>query len=318
MTTQGSTIEPILRRRERRAQHSLRAESTVRVSDPFSALIRAAHSRDQDGFLKDFDHARDSCTVLQMHNAYLRFTRDRTKNDQGMVECCDILRAVWRRDSFNPDDTKEKWRMMIRNLTEINGQPYTSMAQRATQNQQNARQTDVAPGGVAPLPSAPTSQETGELEPAPINRHRDQQRENALRRNLQRVYTLLDQQLRSLFAGETGLEIAPEEVKSGKRNRWAFGEEDEEPVPAKRAKTDESRDEAGPSTNHSEELSEDERCIICLEARRTHAFLHFGLANQDLSSHFVACESCANTCRWADQGCPCCRRPVVNVIRILK
>ena len=178
--------------------------------------------------------------------------------------------------------------------------------------------SDVSPGGVAPLPSAPTSQETGELEPAPINRHRDQQRENALRRNLQRVYTQLDQQLRSLFAGETGLQIAPEEVKSGKRNRWAFGEEDDETVPAKRAKTDESRDEAGPSTNHSEELSEDERCIICLEARRTHAFLHFGLANQDLSSHFVACESCANTCRWADQGCPCCRRPVVNVIRILK
>ena len=55
-----------------------------------------------------------------------------------------------------------------------------------------------------------------------------------------------------------------------------------------------------------------------MEKRKTHAFLHFGLSSNDMTSHFVACEDCAKTCRWADQGCPMCRQPCINIVRILK
>lgn len=54
-----------------------------------------------------------------------------------------------------------------------------------------------------------------------------------------------------------------------------------------------------------------------MENRRTHAFLHVGLSGNDVTAHFVACQTCANSCYWAEKGCPCCRTPVVNVIRIV-
>lgn len=60
-----------------------------------------------------------------------------------------------------------------------------------------------------------------------------------------------------------------------------------------------------------------ENCLICFDAPRTHAFLHFGLSETDSSMHYVACARCADKCKWATKGCPICRQPVVSVIKIV-
>lgn len=156
-----------------------------------------------------------------------------------------------------------------------------------------------------------------EYEPAPINRLREEKRESIIRSNLHAFFTSMDSQLKALYPPNKF--TWPDQKPTGLANRWKFHDSASEEPPAKKQKSD--RDESSSSVlppPPSPELAEGDLCVICMEKARTHAFLHYGLADQDVTSHFVACQDCANSCRWADQGCPCCRKPCINVIRVLK
>jgi len=65
----------------------------------------------------------------------------------------------------------------------------------------------------------------------------------------------------------------------------------------------------------NEAIKMNELCCICMEVKKTHGFLHADLLDTS-SVHFVACETCANSCRWAETGCPVCRREVIAIIKI--
>ena len=60
----------------------------------------------------------------------------------------------------------------------------------------------------------------------------------------------------------------------------------------------------------------EDKCVICRENPITHGFLHHGLAHEETSAHFISCGKCANQWMWATKGCPKCRKPVVNVIKL--
>ena len=154
--------------------------------------------------------------------------------------------------------------------------------------------------------STSSSENPREYEPRPLNHNSENQREKQSRKRLYSFYSNFDEEFKKLFHG-TEMKFPEEPSHSSATNRWEFNptEETSEP-PAKRKKLDEP------------ELSTEERCVICLEKPRTHAFLHFGMSNQEVTSHFVACKDCANNCKWANKGCPSCRLPVMNIIKIIK
>ena len=159
----------------------------------------------------------------------------------------------------------------------------------------------------APTPVTP-AQPPREYQPAAINHLRNERREATKRKNLATFFTSFDQNIKKLYNEKNFDWPADTPTASAElAERWKF----EDAPPAKKQKTD-------PDPPKAEDLDVDDTCVICMERPRTHAFLHYGLAKQDVSSHFIACQECANTCRWADQGCPCCRAPVINIIRVLK
>jgi hypothetical protein len=143
-----------------------------------------------------------------------------------------------------------------------------------------------------------------------MNEVRQTTRESLLRKEYRKMFTLVDNQIKRLYPANR---FNFQEDKNSESPRWEYpakSPSSDEPS-AKRIKIEEE-----PTT--TEEIPTSKLCVICFEKERTHAFLHFGLSKQDVTSHFVACESCANSCRWADNGCPVCRSPCINVIKIIQ
>lgn len=291
---------------------SLRAESNVKVNAAMGTLIRAAQLRPEH---KDFNHETMTISMLDMHNSYLHYLKQLypgTTPPGTILEIRDeTLKAVWQTDRFDPSDKKWKWRIFVKSLIEIDGQPYRS-AQRpvgATRRspiigQNIQEQSPALNARHDPAQNNPAR----EYEPAPLNGQRLQQREQILRQRLKDLYTEVDNHIGSkiLNQNKSDRPQTPDALSSRKRNTFSF-DGSENPTENKRIKLEED-----------EEIPESDRCIICMEKRKTHAFLHFGLSSNDMTSHFVACEDCAKTCRWADQGCPMCRQPCINIVRILK
>jgi len=262
-----------------------------------------------------------------MHNSYLNYVKHilprkmpnhliEAGSATGKFRCCPVLSKIWNSEIFDPADLKDKWRIIVKSLTQIDGIPYTPREIRPRPTNQLQATQPVPPGHRIVV---------REYEPAPINRQREEKRESVIRRNLHNFFTKMDDELKTLY--EPNKFDWPVQKSTGITNRWTFTDSSDEP-PAKKQKSDivsEPDSISSPSISSSsssvpnkKELSDSDTCVICMERARTHAFLHYGLAGQDVTSHFVACRECANSCRWADQGCPCCRTPVINVIRVLK
>jgi hypothetical protein len=307
-----------------RPRNPLRAESVVKVTEPYAELIRASAIKEQ---YKTFDSSRDTLTVLDAHNSYTNYVKyilpiavpdyiiPATENATEKYKCGPILSKIWECDHFFPKDLKMKWKVIVRNMTAINGQNYRRNAQ--------SRLNPVQPSAA----SQSTPEEAPrEYQPAAINHVRNEKRESSIRRNLFMFFSNVDKEIKKQYDEKNfDWPVVPTELAA----RWKYEDpvnkpeesseakkrsrEEIENHPAKKMKTSDS-----PGTSTDEELSIDDACVICMEKPRTHAFLHYGLSSQDVSSHFVACEKCANSCRWADQGCPCCRAPVINIIRVLK
>jgi len=237
------------------------------------------------------------------------------------------LRKIWECDHFFPKDLKMKWKVIVRNMTAINGLNYRRNAQSRLNAVQPGTTSQSSTTSLPSTASQSTPEEAPrEYQPAAINHVRNEKRESSMRRNLFMFFSNVDKEIKKQYDEKkfdwpaVPTEIAPRwkyedpvnkpRESSGAQKRPS--DEIENPT-AKKMKTSDS-----PGTSTDEELSVDDACVICMEKPRTHAFLHYGLSSQDVSSHFVACEECANSCRWADQGCPCCRAPVINIIRVLK
>lgn len=158
--------------------------------------------------------------------------------------------------------------------------------------------TSATTGPSASPPTAtPTAAEPVQYEPAPININRQRNNENVRRKRLRDVFLKFDQTIKGQPEAENGSE--------NKTGHWIYPERTDQNESTEETETKKPR------------LEEDQTCVICMENRRTHAFLHLGLSGNDVTAHFVACQTCANSCYWAEKGCPCCRTPVVNVIRIV-
>lgn len=296
----------------------MRAESIVKVTDDFAMLIREASLKEA---YKTFSAESDSITILDAHNSVITYMRDvlpqkdPTCLTDGKYRCCEMMKRLYLEDYYDPTNLKAKWRMIVRNLREIDGLAY---APRQTLQPQH--------GTDDPRPNL--ALRVREFEPAPQNPARDAEREGAIRQSLYNSFNALDSRIKNYYPSN---HFAWPTEKPSEHDRWNYTlnshkrtnstqqsdnvESDSNPNPIKRTKVD---DTASVSGEEPPSLPADETCVICLENRRTHAFLHSGLSAQDVTSHFVSCSDCANTCRWADTGCPICRLPCINVIRILK
>lgn len=306
-----------------RRQNPLRAESNVKVTEQFAELIRASALKDE---YKTFNHTRDIITVLDAHNSYTNYVKHILPTtvpdyiiegtgsfvDSQVTEkykCGPILTKLWQCDYFFPKDLKAKWRIIVRNLTQIDGTNYIRNRRNPTALPRTQATSDSTSGQQTETPR--------EYQPAAINHLRNERREDTMRRSLGTFFTQFDKNIKRLF-DEKKFDFPAEnpDESAPLAKRWKFedpvNKPEEETPPAKKQKIEKA------ATSKEEELSIDDACVICMEKPRTHAFLHYGLSGQDVSSHFVACQECAHSCRWADQGCPCCRAPVINVIRVLK
>jgi len=291
-------------------------------------IIRAARLRPEH---EDFNYETMTIQMLELHNAYLHYIRTLYPqfSPPGTILTIEDerLKAVWMTNQFDPSDKKAKWRIFVKNLLEIDGVPYRGNINRLQQNRaQLAAALPISRSQIsfgtpsariaANVASNNSSNNSREFEPAPLNGPLLHQREQYLRTRFKEMYKEIDNHIKTHFLHRNHSDRPhdPESTAhastSRKRDTFTLEEpESSSPTPAKKAKVEES---------DPEELSISDRCIICMEKRRTHAFLHFGLANSDMTSHFVACEDCAKSCRWADQGCPMCRQPCINVVRVLK
>lgn len=292
------THEDTLLRRPRHARPrvSIRAESRVRVNDDFGEIIRQANMEKYENF-----NFENDIPLLDAHNGLINYLKNilPTKipnchnQETGIYQLCPVLRNMFGVETFDPKDARLKWQLIMRNVTVVNSP--TSSPPRAS---------PISSPPALPVPPS------GQFEPAPINENRQLRIENELRAQLRKRFEALDidTKKRTRHDAASVQEVASTEPT--RTGHWEYPRADEaadEPA-QKRARKDVKVDE---------NLSDAELCIICMEKRRTHAFLHAGLAGHDVTAHFVTCESCTNSCYWAQNGCPCCRTPVVNVIRVL-
>lgn len=61
----------------------------------------------------------------------------------------------------------------------------------------------------------------------------------------------------------------------------------------------------------SSAIPDDNLCVVCMNARRTHMLLH----NNQSAGHFCCCATCARKLEDENQTCPVCREPVREYVR---
>jgi len=288
----------------------IQAESLIKINSDFGQIVRESNIK--NGQFVNFDHRTTQITLLDAHNAIINYLRDvlPTKvpgclnTDTGLYRLCDTLQRMFKNTHFNPKNAALKWRLIMENVTHHSGVPF--VGSRTPNAPSNSRIPQALPVPTA-SPAIQTAQPTqtaqpaaSEYEPAPVNIDRQRNIENLRRKRLRTEFQKFDQAV-------TKPGTAPENPQETDIDncQWNY--------PAVSPNTDPSE-----SDSKKARLEPDQTCVICMENRRTHAFLHTGLSQTDVTAHFVACQSCANSCYWAEKGCPCCRTPVINIIRIIK
>ena len=168
-----------------------------------------------------------------------------------------------------------------------------------------------------------------QYEPRSVNYDKVDAEESLARRRLQESWKHFDRSTKRPNSSDVPSTSGP----SPKMNKWDFDgikkaqeqQEKEDQEAAENQKPEalnfeqsENKEENEPSSKRQKIDPENELCILCRENDRSHAFLHGSLESDDASAHLVACEQCALKWQWATKGCPYCRKPCVNILRILK
>lgn len=266
------------------------ADSIVTVTPLMGELIRYARLRPE---LENLN-SETRVTILDVNNSFIRYVKyympslvnDCFEPTQGIYRCCPLLRRICSENFFDPKDIRFKWTTIVNNIQTLNGEVYDPTTsrynfpngQRPRLRRDPRRVLQIAT--IAPEPSE-------QLEPTELNQARADRRETVARSRLNRLFHSNTHDLElSLFS-------------SGVNDECVNNENDATPPQ--------------PATI----TTSTENCLICFDAPRTHAFLHFGLSETDSSMHYVACARCADKCKWATKGCPICRQPVVSVIKIV-
>ena len=164
-----------------------------------------------------------------------------------------------------------------------------------------------------------------QYEPRSVNYDKVDKEEALARRRLQESWKHFDR---------TSKRPNPSDIPStsqsseNKLKKWDFHEikkeqekqesEEENQKPSSIIQESKNHEELEPQSKKIKLDGESELCILCREHDRTHAFLHGSLESDDASAHLVACKQCALKWQWATKGCPFCRKPCVNILRILK
>jgi hypothetical protein len=277
---------------QRARRPAIQAESLIRINSDFGQIVR--ESKIKNGQFTNFDPETTQITLLDAHNALINYLKHVLpkkipgclNTQTGVYRLCPTLKKMFKVDFFNPTIAQVKWRMIMENVIHPLGQSARSTSTTPTTTPTtNVDSPDTTPA--TPL----------QYEPAPVNIARQKNNENLRRKRLRTAFQGLDE---AVGKSET------ENTNSGNTGHWHYPEENT---------TSETSCEP---ENKKVQLDPEQTCVICMENRRTHAFLHAGLSSADVTAHFVACQKCANSCYWAEKGCPCCRTPVINIIRIIK
>lgn len=300
--TGGYTQQEIVAHRQNALQQlrAMNAQSVVKVSPELSALIRESNYKEEYiTFTQE-----STIKVVDLHNAIVRYVNTimpgrAIENPQeevgdGCSVCCDRMRALYKHDVYDPRNHPKKWGMVARNIREINGQELIYPRGGSRNLTIRAQYSATAVGSAA----TPTN-----------TRVTPEKREDLARKRLHNNFVKYDESLVNI---DTRLKRIKE--NDHEPNRWAYGEPEEQ-----QTVSDVDKDAPGTSKEpEEEEIPTGELCAICMTSKITHGFLHYGLSGTDPSIHFISCKECTKKWMWATKGCPKCRQPVVNIVRITR
>ena len=280
-----------------RQLRNMNANSIVKVTADFCEIVRLAGIRDD---LTRFDETCE-IRIVDLHNSIIRYIR---RVMPGRIEtsavvlpaalpdttppparCCPLIERLYRAEYFDFDNRPMKWGMIARNIVEINGM---SLTQRENPIQVTGARPKVSP----------------------------EKQEDRARKLLFQQFMRSDMELERQNP-KMAIKRQSELDEQTPPKKWCYNAEAQT---EHTSETKDARPTGSTSVNHKTTAAQAEddgdRCMICMDAKITHGFLHFGLANQNATLHYIACERCADTWMWATKGCPKCRQPVVNIVRV--
>jgi len=277
--------------------NSLRAESRVKLKEPLLRLIRSisvlpAHAN---------ANGETEFSVLEVHNSYHqyieRYLEELPQNvrQRRIIPCDAILRDLYEAGTFNRCSLQIKWKMLALQFTTIDGVRAESGARVQLAEVRRVEDDEFDEEDLVPDTKSKNQE----------NRHRAYIHSHLLEfeNSITQFKKYSRAQIKQILNRRGSIKAISPEAEG----RWTYI------PPAERDMKSESEPE---SKKQKIELSPDEVCVICLEKKKTHAFLHANIT-KDGSAHLGACEDCANTVRWAEIGCPLCRSEVIATIKIL-
>ena len=105
----------------------MRAESIIKVTQDMAEIIRKAKLTPE---LARFDADYDSIRVIDVHNSWVQYIwtvlpviDPHCKMADGSYRCCQLMRRMAHDRFFNPRNKTLKWRILVRQMTEIEGVP---------------------------------------------------------------------------------------------------------------------------------------------------------------------------------------------------
>lgn len=271
---------------------AMNAQSVVKVTAPFVTIIREAQIREEFADFTEDAHIK----IVDVHNSIIRYIRrvmpsrvadsSTTAGPSGhanVARCCPLMAQLYLAPEYVFDDTPKKWGMIARNITEINGISL-SLHERPVRVV-GARQRET-----------PSGQEDG------------------ARKRLFAEFSRFDAELEKINPN-----MKRPKMESGESNRWTYNSDRVSDTDDHASTSnDATSSDAKKSTRNEKFTQASDICIICMDEKITHGFLHCGLSSPDSSLHLIACKSCADKWMWATKGCPKCRQPVVNVVRVTR
>ena len=105
----------------------MRAESTIKVTQDMAELIRKTALKLE--YVR-FDADYDTITIVDAHNSWIMYVRSvlpeidpYCKMADGSYRCCPLMRRMTQDRFFRPQNKTIKWRILVRQMTEIDGIP---------------------------------------------------------------------------------------------------------------------------------------------------------------------------------------------------
>jgi hypothetical protein len=277
----------------------LTAGSMVTPVEDFTEIIRM--------YSEEYQHYNgEPVKCIHMHNSFAKYVSNVVKKYDSSVTAISLeneplLRRICRVDTLDPRNMKLKWAILKQNILAVDGKP------------------------IRPRVMDPEFY-VNQYEPRSVNYDNVDKEEALARRRLQESWKHFDRTSKRPNTSDI-----PSTSRSSENSvkKWDFQEikkeqekqesEDENQKPEEITIQESKNNEDNEPRSKKLKLDpESDVCILCRENDRTHAFLHGSLESDDASAHLVACEQCAFKWQWATKGCPFCRKPCVNILRIMK